>query len=279
MVRTDVESPAFESGSLVPVATYLVVISVLSALLFVSPGESPPPILGMAWGVFLTVLALSAFKIEGVSPRSILSSVRPLMPVISILVVFWGLYNLVALGLALGGVVGFEAVWSRIAAHPLPYLAALLSSLLFTAIPEELMFRAYFQQKFIAMAGGETRRAVVSGIVVMAVLFAIFHLPRWFLALARGVGPALVTRLLSLTLMGITYGIVYAVTRNFWLVAFFHATMNISPILVTVNISPELHFAVGVIESVAIISVVYLYARTIEPDSAALVWSQQEATS
>jgi hypothetical protein len=103
MLRADTDSPTFEGGSLIPVATYLVVIVVLSALVFVSPTESPPPILGMAWGVFLVALSIGVFYIEGVSPRSIIPSVRTLVPVAAVLGSFWGLYNLVAFGLALGG--------------------------------------------------------------------------------------------------------------------------------------------------------------------------------
>ncbi|RLM63399.1 CPBP family intramembrane glutamic endopeptidase [Halorubrum sp. Atlit-26R] len=279
MVLADVDRPTFERGSAVPVATYLVALGVLSAFVFVSPGKSPPPILGIVWGIFLAALAICALYLEGVSPRSVLPSVRTFVPVIVLVVVFWGLYNLVAVGLALAGVVGFEATWSRVAAHPLAYLAALFSSLLFTAIPEELVFRAYLQQKFIEMAGGESRRAVGFGVVVAAVLFAVFHLPRWFLALEHGVGPALVVRLSGLTLAGLAFGTVYAVTGNLWLVAVFHATMNSRPVLVTVSVPPELHFVVGIIEYATITSVVYLSVYLTEPERMAFTRSRQENSS
>jgi membrane protease YdiL (CAAX protease family) len=277
MAHTDADPTAFEDGLLVPVAVYLVVVSVLSVLVFAVPGESPPPILGMAWAVFLVALVLGTFELEGASPRSILPSLRTLVPVLAVLAVFWVLYNLVAFSLALWGVVGFKATWSGVAAHPLAYLAALFSSLLFTAIPEELVFRTYLQRKFTAIDGGETRRAVVTGVAVVAVMFAIFHLPRWFLALGHGVGLALANHLLGLTLMGITYGIVYAVTGNLWLVAFIHATMNSPPVLVAMSVPPELHFVVGVVEYATIIAVVYLATRVTKPDDTAPAGVQREA--
>ncbi|MFC7081093.1 type II CAAX prenyl endopeptidase Rce1 family protein [Halorussus caseinilyticus] len=155
----------------------------------------------------------------------------------------------------------------------------LLSSLLFTAIPEELVFRAYLQQKFTALADGETRRTVATGVAVAAVLFALFHLPRWFLGSGHGVGTALAVRLLGLTLMGIAYGVVYALTGNLWLVALFHATMNQPPFVVTVSVPAELHLLVGVVEYAAIVSTVYVAVRVTEPEESALVWSRRAASS
>ncbi|QLG27648.1 CPBP family intramembrane metalloprotease [Halorarum halophilum] len=279
MLRTDTDPPTFESGSLVPVATYLLVIAVLSGLTLVSAGTPPPPLLAVGWSAFLVVLAIGVLKIEDVSPRSILPPARTLIPVIGVLVAFWALYNLVAFALALGGVHGFEATRSRTAIHPLSYLLALLSSFLITAIPEELVFRSYLQQKLIALIGGQTRHAVVSSIVIVAVLFALFHLPRWFLASGHGVSVALVGRLVGLTLMGLTYGVVYALTRNLWLVALFHATMNHPPVLVTVSIPSDLHLVAAVIEYAAIISVVYLTVRVTEPDRTTLVLPRQATAS
>ncbi|MBX0325857.1 CPBP family intramembrane metalloprotease [Halomicroarcula sp. F13] len=278
MRRATADLPTLKGGAWMPLGIYLTVIAVLSALLIVFPGDSPPPILGMAWGVFLVVLVVGAFSIEGITPRSLFPSVRTLFPVILVLGAFWGLYNLVAFSLALGGVAGFEATWSRVAAHPVLYLGALLSSLLFTAIPEELVFRSYLQQKCIAIAGGKTRRAIAAGIVVAAVLFAGFHLPRWFLASGHGLSPALGGRLFGLTLMGLTYGIVYAISRNLWLVALIHATMNYPPVLVTMSVPPELHLVVGVIETAAIVSVVSLFVRATEPDGIN-AWRQREPAS
>ena len=278
MGRTDPDPLSFERGPAILIGAYSIVIGVLSALLFVSP-KTPPPVLGIAWGVFLAALAISALYLEGISPRSVLPPVRTLVAVTVSLVVFWALYNLVAFGLALAGVVGFEATWSRVVGHPLSYLAALFSSLLFTAIPEELIFRAYIQQKLIAIAGGETRRAVVSGVAVAAVLFAAFHLPRWFLALGHGVGTGLIVWLCELTLMGLAFGIVYAITGNLWLVALFHATMNIPPVLLTVSVPPELHLVATIIESATIVSVVYLFVQMTGPERTALVGSRHEPTS
>ena len=275
----DSPSTAFERSPLVPVAAYLVVLCVLSALVAVSPTASPPPLLGVAWGVFLAALAVGASTAEGVSVRTIFPPVRSLIAVGGVLVAFWALYNLAALALAVGGIAGFDAAWSRAAAHPLAYLAALASSLLFTAIPEELFFRSYLQQRVVAMVGGDSRRAVVTGVAAVALLFAVFHLPRWFLASGHGVGPALAGRLAGLTLAGLAFGIVYVLTENLWLVALLHATMNYRPLLVAVDVPADLHLLVGAAEYAAAVAVVYLAVRIVDPDGASTRWVRQEAAS
>ncbi|KOX92529.1 protease [Haloarcula rubripromontorii] len=275
MLRPDTGLPRFSGGPLIPVATYLLVITVLAGLVTISPGASPPPILGMIWGVGLVALTAGALRIEAVSPRSLCPPIRTLGPVVGVVAAFWGLYNLVAVALAMGGVSGFEASLSRTAAHPLLYLAALFSSLLFTAIPEEFLFRAYLQQKFTGLVGGTTIRAVLSGIGLAAVLFALFHLPRWFLASGHGVSSALAGRLIGLTLMGLAYGCVYVLSGNLWLVALFHASMNHPPLLVTVTFPPELHLVVSVIEYAAILSLVALTVRLGGAAGTSLIWSQR----
>ncbi|MGB9951490.1 type II CAAX prenyl endopeptidase Rce1 family protein [Haloarcula sp. Atlit-120R] len=279
MLRPDTGLPSFSGGPLIPVATYFLVITVLAGLVTISPGASPPPILGMMWGVGLVALTAGALSIESVSPRSLFPPVRTFGPAIGVVAAFWGLYNLVALALALGGVSGFEASLSRTAAHPLLYLAALFSSLLFTAIPEEFLFRAYLQQKFTRLVGGTTVRAVLSGIGLAAALFALFHLPRWFLASGHGVSSALAGRLIGLTLMGLAYGSVYALTGNLWLVALFHASMNHPPLLVTVTFPPELHLGVSVLENTVMVSLVYLTLRLSGYDSTPLTEAQRELSA
>ena len=233
----------------------------------------------MTWGVFLVALTAGALRIENVSPRSLLPPVRTLRPVVGVVAAFWGLYNLVAVALAMGGISGFEASLSRTAAHPLLYLAALFSSLLFTAIPEEFLFRTYLQQKLTGLAGGTTLRAMLSGIGLAAVLFALFHLPRWFLASGHGVSEALAGRLLGLALMGLAYGSVYALTGNLWLVALFHASMNYPPLLVTVSVPPELHLVVSVLENTVMVSLVYLTVRLSGHDTSPLTGSQREMSA
>jgi membrane protease YdiL (CAAX protease family) len=198
--------------------------------------------------------------------------------VVGVLITFWALYNLVAYGLALFGVSGFDIASSRVVAHPLLYLAALGSSLVFTAIPEELVFRTYFQSKAVALVERNTRRAVAIGIAIGTVLFALFHLPRWFFMSNHGIGPALGSHLLGLTLAGLAYGLVYAVTKNLWLVALFHATMNQPPFLLTIQIPSNLHLLVGIIEYASIILFVLVTAYVTESDGISVTPARQEAS-
>jgi len=159
----------------------------------------------------------------------------PLVPVVAYLLTVTALA-----AYALGGLAGFEPAASRVVAHPLPYLAALASALLFTAVPADLFFRAYLQSKVTLLVGGRPRRAAVIGVVVAAVLFALFHLPRWFLVVGHGVGGALAGRLVELAIIGLAYGTVYALSGNLWVVALLHATMNQPPALVAGHVPPGL---------------------------------------
>ncbi|WP_424004896.1 type II CAAX prenyl endopeptidase Rce1 family protein (plasmid) [Haloarcula salina] len=265
MWREKIDPPRFEGGSLVPVATYLLTLAVLSGLLFVSPPGSPPPLLGIGWGVFLSVLAVGALVVEGVSPRSLLEPSRPFLLAVTPVVGFWTAYNLLAFGLALVGIPGLELGGSRVTAHPVLYLAAFGSSLLFTAIPEELMFRGYLQSKFVSVAGGSTRRRIVIGVTAATALFTVFHLPRVF-ASGHGLGPGLATTLTGLALAGFAYGLAFLLTRNVWLVALFHATMNQPPFLLTVQFPPELHLLVGAVEYGGIVAVAFVTSRVTRSD-------------
>ena len=278
MWRTEADRPTFAGSPAVPATAYLAVIAVLSGLLFVTQADSPSPVLGVVWGGFLVALTIGTLGIEGVSARSVLPPARTFVAVSAVLLGFWGAYNLVAYGLALTDVPGFEATWSRVAGHPLPYLAALFSSVLFTAIPEELFFRAYLQQKAVALIGDKTHRANAAGIVVATVLFALFHLPRWF-ASGHAVGTTLAVRLFGLALMGLAYGLVYAMTGNLWLVVLFHATMNQPPLLVAVSLPSELHLLVGIVEYTAIVSVVALSGAITEWGRPALGGVRREGAS
>lgn len=80
MSRVVSNAPVFESGSLVPAVTYLLIIVVLSGFALVSTGSSPSPVLGMAWGAFLIVVGLTALTVESVSFRSLLPPVRSFVP-------------------------------------------------------------------------------------------------------------------------------------------------------------------------------------------------------
>ena len=248
MTRPEIAPPAFKRGLLVPVTAYFVIIALLSGLALISGRGSPPPLLGMAWGILLVGIGVGAYRLEGVSPRSILSSSQSRLLVLGAVGAFWLLYNLTTYALALASIPGFATASSKVVAHPFLYFAAFGSSLLFTALPEEFVFRGYFQSKLITESGGTGWRAVATGTGTAAVLFALFHLPRWFLMSGHGVGPALATRLSVLVISGLAFGLIYVLTNNLWLVALFHATMNQPPLLFTVDIPSELHFVVGIIE-------------------------------
>ncbi|WP_181950679.1 MULTISPECIES: hypothetical protein [Haloferax] len=146
MVRTRLTSPTFDRSASIPTVTYVLLITVLSGFLLAAPHGSPTPLLGLAWSGVLVALAAGALRVEGVALQSLFPSLRAFGAAVAVVAAFWALYNLVAAGLATAGVGGFEPVLSRVVAHPAPYLAALLSSFVLTALPEELLFRGYLNR-------------------------------------------------------------------------------------------------------------------------------------
>lgn len=103
---------------------------------------------------------------------------------------------------------------------------------LFVGPAEELAFRGYLQNKLAALVGRgrkQVRRAV--GVVSAAVLFSLLHVPALVLVgdvrLQGAVGVLIV-----LALSGVTFGIVYELTRNLYLVAFLHGIGDFWPLFV-----------------------------------------------
>jgi membrane protease YdiL (CAAX protease family) len=115
----------------------------------------------------------------------------------------------------------------------------------------------------------------VCGVVVG--FWALYNLGA--LTSGHGLGAALAGRLASLLLVGLAYGFVYALTRNLWLVALVHATMNYPPVLFAVNVPSDLHLVVALAECVAVVSVVFLTVRVARPDGPTLVGERHRSRS
>jgi hypothetical protein len=71
---------------------------------------------------------------------------------------------------------------------------------------------------------------------------------------------------------------VYAVTRNLWLVALFHATMNQPPFLLTIQIPSNLHLLVGLVEYAAIVLFVLVIVSLTESEGVSVTPARQEAS-
>jgi membrane protease YdiL (CAAX protease family) len=103
---------------------------------------------------------------------------------------------------------------------------------LFTGPVEELAFRGYLQNKVVSQVimGSATVRTTI-GILTAALSFALLHIPAYLFI--RGVPTgALIGTLVLLTATGVMYGVIYAATRNLYLVMFLHAIGNLWPLVV-----------------------------------------------
>lgn len=97
---------------------------------------------------------------------------------------------------------------------------------------EELAFRGYLQNKLLALFGkGSVRLQMAIAIVGAAIGFSLLHLPALIVTEGSQFGAA-IGSLLLLTLSGITFGTMYALTRNLVLVSMLHGIGNFWPLLV-----------------------------------------------
>lgn len=266
MTRPASERIPFDGRAAVPVAVYLLCVAALIAITLASEGTAFEPLAGVVWGLVLVALAVGALRVEGVDVRAVVPSLRSLGAVAVVLAAFWALTNLVTSVAATGGLGGVALGDLPFVAEPVAYVAVFASSALFTALPEELFFRGYLQEKLIALAGGRDRRAVAAGVALSAVLFALFHLPRWFLQSGHGVGPALASELAWLVAFGAAMGLAYEATGNLWVLVLVHTRVNHPDLFVTGQRPPELHTLLLFVEVAALVGAVVLASRLVGDD-------------
>lgn len=263
MERSASERVPFDGQAAVPLAAYLLCVTALSGFLLAASGTGLGSLVGVAWGIFLVALAAGALRVEGVDVRAVLPSLQSLGAVAVVLAGFWTVTNLVVSVAATGGLGGVVLGDLPFVAEPVASVAVFASSALFTALPEELFFRGYLQQKFVALAGGRGRRAVAAGVALTAVLFALFHLPRWFIQSGHGVGPALASELAWLLAFGVAMGLVYEATGNLWVLVLVHTRVNHPQLFVIGQRPAELHTLLLFVEIAALVGAVVLVARIV----------------
>jgi membrane protease YdiL (CAAX protease family) len=126
---------------------------------------------------------------------------------------------------------------SRIAAFaPL----ALVWSTLEAGVTEEFLFRALFQTRAVAWL-----RSEAAGIVAMALIFGLVHAPGYVLrgayameGMARAPSPlaAAAYAIVVVSPVGLMFGVLWARTRNLWLVVVLHGWGDLVP-----NLAPFVH--------------------------------------
>lgn len=266
MARPDSVRVPFDGQAVVPFAAYLLCVATLSGVSLVAGGTPFESLAGVVWGGFLVALAIGALRVEGVDVRAVVPSLRSLGAVAVVLAAFWALVGLVEHVAATGGLGSVALGDLPFVAEPVAYVAVFASSALFTALPEELFFRGYLQGKLIALAGGRGRRAVAAGVALAAVLFALFHLPRWFLQSGHGVGPALASELAWLVAFGVAMGLAYEATGNLWVLVLVHTRVNHPQLFVAGRRPAELHTVLLFVEIAALVGAVVLVSRLVSGD-------------
>jgi len=194
-------------------------------------------------GIVQTSIALLVVWYEGVTLRSIGLSRREFGPALVAVTGFLILLNLVVVGLVLLREarlsVGLFALYRS---PPLSLTWTLIavgavSEYVFVGPVEELAFRGYLQNKLVAVLNtGYSRLDTVLGIVGAAVAFSLLHVPTEILL--DGMPLSQVVGSLALFVAtGVTFGTIYAVTRNLYLVMFLHGIGNFWPLIVDPGLS------------------------------------------
>lgn len=178
-------------------------------------------------------IVLATFRWEGVHPSAV-----GLSPTHARRAVVWFAATVVtanALLLVVAVLAADRWVFALAGVPPTVWVALALSQWVFVGLAEELAGRAYLQNKLVVLFSGERdlpRRT--AAVLVMAVLFALWHVPQRLVG--AGLSPeALPGALLALTLFALVLGVVYELTRNVVLVALLYGAMNLQPVFLLVH--------------------------------------------
>jgi membrane protease YdiL (CAAX protease family) len=220
------------AAALLPVVTLAGVAPLLTGPL----GLETTPWLGVGVTILgaslLLGLALAVLRAEGVGLAAV-----GLTPSLARRGVLWFAGVVLAVNfllLVLGTTVADSWEFALAGVPPALYVGLAVSQWVFVGLAEELAGRAYLQNKLVALFGGERdvpRRA--GAILVMAVLFALWHVPQRLVVAGRT--PAeLPEALLPLVGFALVLGVLYELTRNVVLVALVHGALNLPPIFLSV---------------------------------------------
>jgi len=205
-------------------------------------GSDPSTVTKALWnlpsGIVQFGLVLLVLRFEDVRLRDLGLGRRQVVPALVAVAGFLIAVNAVVAGLILvdGGRLAVEPFALYLSA-PLDYsVTALVASgvaqYAFVGPVEEIAFRGYLQNKLTDLLGHRSVRVRTAvAVVATAVGFAVLHVPTLLLVEGAPIGQAAGT-LVLLTLSGITFGTMYALTHNLFLVAFLHGIGNFWPLVV-----------------------------------------------
>lgn len=210
-------------------AVVLALVSVLSAFRAIVVGDL---VIG-EWGDLalvgsaLLVVAIVAIRVDGPPARTLVPTAdRAVAGLVAVLVLWVG-------GSVLLAAVAAGAGWSvRLGipiSHPGRFWPPLVAWIVVTAIPEELLFRGYLQNRLtsdIGGGGGRWRRGVAIALAVAA--FVVYHVPS--LVEARGLEGLTAVYPHGwwyLVVLGAAWAIAYELTRSLTFVVVAHALFNV----------------------------------------------------
>ncbi len=101
--------------------------------------------------------------------------------------------------------------WGELTNYYQMYFIGLFATALLTAVPEELMFRGYILREL------QRRYSWKVAIFIMAILFTLIHIPYTEFNLSR---------LLSIFMSGVLYGVYVTYYKNIWSTIAFHFSWN-----------------------------------------------------
>ncbi|MFC5973735.1 type II CAAX prenyl endopeptidase Rce1 family protein [Halomarina salina] len=237
--------PAFHGRSWLPLvfvvafSLWVMVSNVSFSWVF---GSNPSVVAESLWnlpsGMVQFGLVLLVLRFEGVRLRDLGLGRRQLTMALVTVAGFVLAVNVAVAGLVvLGGgqlsVVPFGLYRSPPLEYSVPALvAAGVAQYVFVGPVEELAFRGYLQNKLTDLLGPRSARfRTAVAIVATAAVFAVLHVPTLVLVEGVPLGQA-VGSLVMLTLSGIAFGTIYALTHNLFLVAFLHGIGNFWPLVV-----------------------------------------------
>ncbi|PSP56595.1 hypothetical protein BRC82_01575 [Halobacteriales archaeon QS_1_67_19] len=221
---------------LVPLVGVVGLVSLVAALSVVThltvlgpdPSEYPQHVSAVLSLPFMMVIILGTWSVlqyEGVSATDIGLAKSTFLPGAIAFSLLWGWVTVVGLGyLFLTGATGELGVSFEMPRYWIP-VWFLLTLTLSNGVTEEFVFRGYVQTKCTALMSPDRVSAPAVGILVAAILFGVPHAPLGLIL--EGVSlRAIPGIILSNLLPGITYGIVYYLTRNVWYAGFVHGFGN-----------------------------------------------------
>ena len=236
------------SRGLAPMVVFLVGTSVLATLfpLYVYPAlEGPVTLVAMALAfAAIAAIAWAALRSEGVTADAVGLGRADVLPGVAAVA---GLYLLVNAIAAVSAFVSSGTVRLTVPGDvsASAWVAVAVVQLLFVGITEEFAFRAYVQNKLVAVFGGgqdRVRKAVA--ILVGVLLFALWHIPQRVFGQGLTAPNEILGTLVVVVVLGTMLGLLYEYTRNVVLVGLLHGTFNWSFLFVA-DVSIDVPFLVA----------------------------------